>query len=97
MLESNPHELGHDDGNVSGNGSPDRSPSFGDIATYVGSGVNLPGGEEPIRDERACDNPPKWTFPFGTHSSVVEGTPVTSQVALKRSVAVDDVGTIIYP
>ena len=54
-------------------------------------------GNEPFVDERACDKTPKYTFPMGTHISVVEGTPETGQVALKRSVAVDDVGTINYP
>lgn len=57
----------------------------------------MPVGEEPIRDESACENPPKWTFPIGTYISVVKATPETGQDALKRSVAVDIVGTIIYP
>lgn len=57
----------------------------------------MPVGEESFLDERDCDNPPKWTFPFGTHSSVVKAQPETGQDALKRSVAVDIVGTIIYP
>ena len=75
----------------------DRSPSFGNIAAYAGRGVNLPVGKAQFFFERACDNPPKWTVPIGTHFSIVEGTPETGQDALKRSTAVDAVGTIIYP
>ena len=59
LLEANPHALTYADGNVSGKGSPDRSPSFGDIAAYAGSSANMPVGDEPVLDEGGCDKTPK--------------------------------------
>ena len=59
LLEVNPRVLTYADGNVSGKGFPDRSPSFGDIAAYAGSSAKMPVGDEPVLDERACDKTPK--------------------------------------
>ena len=54
-------------------------------------------GEEPFLDDTTYYDPPNCTFPFGTHVAVVEIDAETGEVALKRYVAVDDVGKVINP
>jgi carbon-monoxide dehydrogenase large subunit len=97
LLEANPNDLIFADGKISVKGSPDRAKSLGEIAAYASVGANLPAGEEPFLDETTYYDPPNCTFPFGTHICIVEVTPETGQVDLKRYVAVDDVGNIINP
>ena len=52
---------------------------------------------EPFLDDTAYFDPPNCTFPFGTHIAVVEVDSETGEVALRRYVAVDDVGSVINP
>ena len=97
LLEANPDDLIFADGKISVKGSPDKVKTLGEIAAYASVGANLPAGEEPFLDETTYYDPPNCTFPFGTHICIVEVTPETGQVELKRYVAVDDVGNIINP
>ena len=60
-------------------------------------GYDLPEGEEPFLDDTSYYDPPNCTFPFGAHVAIVEVDPETGEVALKRYVAVDDVGNVINP
>jgi carbon-monoxide dehydrogenase large subunit len=52
---------------------------------------------EPFLDNTAYYDPPNCTFPFGTHVCIVDIDPDTGAVAIKRYVAVDDVGRVINP
>ena len=78
-------------------GSPETGKTIQEIAAAAAVGYDLPPGEEPFLDDTSYYDPPNCTFPFGTHVAVVEVDPETGEVALKRYVAVDDVGRVINP
>ncbi|MGV3587223.1 MAG: xanthine dehydrogenase family protein molybdopterin-binding subunit, partial [Adhaeribacter sp.] len=52
---------------------------------------------EPGLDFSSFYDPANFTYPFGCHIAVVEVEKDTGKVALKRFIAVDDVGNIINP
>jgi carbon-monoxide dehydrogenase large subunit len=52
---------------------------------------------EPFLDDTAYYDPPDCTYPFGTHICIVEVDSETGNVAVKRYIAVDDVGKVINP
>lgn len=97
LLEANPDDMVFADGKIHVKGSPDKSKTFGEIALYASVGASMPNGEEPFLDETTYYDPPNCTFPFGTHICIVEVTPETGAIELKRYVGVDDVGNIINP
>jgi len=75
----------------------DASIAFGDIALTAYIPHDYPEGLEPGLEENAFYDPVNFTFPFGTHVSLVEVDPDTGQVELLKYVAVDDVGNVINP
>jgi carbon-monoxide dehydrogenase large subunit len=97
MLEANVADIEYEDGKAFVAGSPDRAKTIQEIALAAALGYDLPKGEEPFLDDTAYYDPPNCTFPFGTHVAIVEVDAETGEVALKRYVAVDDVGKTINP
>jgi carbon-monoxide dehydrogenase large subunit len=97
MLEAAEDDIVWEGGKASVKGSPDRFKTIQDIALQAHVGYDLPEGMEPVLDETTFYDPPNCTFPFGTHICVVEVDRETSQIELKRYVAVDDVGNVINP
>lgn len=74
-----------------------KAVSFGDIALTAYVPHDYPEDLEPGLEDNAFWDPKNFTFPFGTHISVVEVDPDTGKVKILRYVAVDDVGNIINP
>jgi carbon-monoxide dehydrogenase large subunit len=97
MLEASVDDIEFEAGKAYVTGSPDRAKTIQEIALAAALGYDLPAGEEPFLDDTAYYDPPNCTFPFGTHIAVVEVDRDTGEVALRRYVAVDDVGKTINP
>lgn len=75
----------------------DRSLSFGEVALTAYVPHVYPAGLEPGLDFSSFYDPANFTYPFGCHIAVVEVEKETGKVALKRFIAVDDVGNVINP
>ena len=75
----------------------DKSVSFGDVALTAYVPHVYPADLEPGLDFSSFYDPANFTYPFGCHIAVVEVDKETGRVALKRFIAVDDVGNIINP
>jgi len=97
MLEADPEDVTYEGGRVSIVGAPETGKTIQEIAAAAAVGYDLPEGEEPFLDDTSYYDPPNCTFPFGTHIAVVEVDAETGEVALRRYVAVDDVGRVINP
>ncbi len=97
MLEADAEDVVFEDGRAFVKGSPETGKTIQEIAGAAALGYDLPDGEEPFLDDTTYYDPPNCTFPFGTHVAVIEVDGETGEVALKRYVAVDDVGVVINP
>jgi aerobic carbon-monoxide dehydrogenase large subunit len=97
MLEADAEDVVFEDGKAFIKGSPATAKTIQEIAGAAAVGADLPEGMEPFLDDTAYFDPPNCTFPFGTHIAVVEVDGDTGEVALRRYIAVDDVGRVINP
>jgi carbon-monoxide dehydrogenase large subunit len=97
LLEASEEDVEFRDGRFFVRGSPDRAKTFGEVSLAAYIPHALPVEIEPGLDETAFYDPPNWVFPFGAHVAVVEVDPETGAVALRRYIAVDDVGNVINP
>ncbi len=78
-------------------GTPTSSMPIQAVAFEAFTAHNLPDGLEPNLTAQVTYDPPNFTFPFGTHVSVVEVDTETGAVSLLRYIAVDDCGNQINP
>ncbi len=97
LLEAAPEDIEFQDGRFSVRGVPDRAVEWGMVALQAYLAHNLPEGMEPGLEASGFYDPVNFTFPFGSHVSVVEVDPDTGQVKILRYVAVDDAGNVINP
>ncbi len=97
MLEASPEDIVWENGKAHVKGSPEQAKTLGEIALQASVAYDLPDGMEPYLDETTYYDPPNCTFPFGTHVCVVEIDRETGEIALRRYVAVDDVGNVVNP
>ncbi|MCB9077029.1 MAG: molybdopterin-dependent oxidoreductase [Anaerolineaceae bacterium] len=97
MLEAAPEDVTFEDGKVFVKGSPDKAKTIQEVALAAAVAYDLPPGTEPFLDDTTYYDPPNCTYPFGTHICVVEIDKDTGHVAIKRYLAVDDVGKKINP
>ncbi|MEM7575006.1 MAG: xanthine dehydrogenase family protein molybdopterin-binding subunit [Bacteroidota bacterium] len=95
-LEAQVDDLEYAEGKWTVKGT-DRSIAFGDVSLTAYVPHDYPEGLEPGLDFSSFYDPANFTYPFGCHIAVVEIDPETGKVALKRFVAVDDVGNVINP
>jgi aerobic carbon-monoxide dehydrogenase large subunit len=97
LLEASEDDLEFAEGTFSVRGSPDASKTIQDIALAVFAAHDYPEDLEPSLDSEATVDPENFSFPHGTHLCAVEVDTETGAVALRRYVAVDDVGKVINP
>ena len=95
-LEAAEDDLDFSDGNFTVKGT-DKSISFGEVALTAYIPHDYPEGVEPGLEENGFYDPANFTFPFGSHISVVEIDPDTGEVELLKYLCVDDVGNVINP
>jgi carbon-monoxide dehydrogenase large subunit len=74
-----------------------NSVSLGQIAAASYRAMTLPPDTEPGLVATRFWEPSNFTFPFGAHICVTEIDRETGAIALKRYLAVDDIGNIINP
>ena len=96
LLEAAEEDLDYTGGKFTVKGT-DRSVGFGDISLTAYIPHNFPEDLEPGLESNAFYDPKNFTYPFGTHISLVEIDPDTGRVKILRYVAVDDVGNVINP
>jgi carbon-monoxide dehydrogenase large subunit len=78
-------------------GAPDRSLSWGELATAAEDPARLPAGMEPGLAAQGLFREPGSTFPFGAHVAVAEVDLQTGEARLIRYVSVDDCGRVLNP
>ncbi|MEP7347496.1 MAG: molybdopterin cofactor-binding domain-containing protein, partial [Gemmatimonadaceae bacterium] len=97
LLEAAPDDVEFENGQFYVKGSPDRTKAWGEICLAAYLAHSIPPGIEPGLEATTFFDPPNFVYPFGTHIAVVEVNAETGEVALKRYIAVDDVGNVINP
>src|SRR3954451_11243062 len=97
MLECSPDDLEFTGGAFRVRGTPDASKTIADAAFAVFAAHDLPDGVEATLDADATFDPETFSFPHGTHLCAVEVDTQTGHVAIRKCVAVDDVGKVINP
>lgn len=95
-LEASEDDLEYADGKWTVKGT-DKSIAFGDVSLTAYVPHDYPAGLEPGMDFSSFYDPANFTYPFGCHIAIVEVDKETGKVALKRFIAVDDVGNVINP
>lgn len=95
-LEASVDDLDYADGKWTVKGT-DKSIAFGDVSLTAYVPHDYPADLEPGLDFNAFYDPANFTYPFGCHVAIVEVDKETGKVALKRFIAVDDVGNVINP
>jgi carbon-monoxide dehydrogenase large subunit len=97
MLECDVNDLEWGDGQFRVRGVPEGGKSLADCALAVFAAHDLPDGMEPNLDADAVYDPVNFSFPHGTHLCAVEVDTETGRVAIRKYVAVDDVGRVVNP
>jgi carbon-monoxide dehydrogenase large subunit len=96
LLEAAEADIGFADGTFAVVGT-DVSVSFADVAAAAHDPARLPPGMEPGLTERGRFQSNRANYPSGCHVCEVEVDPDTGTIAMKRYVAVSDVGVMINP
>jgi carbon-monoxide dehydrogenase large subunit len=97
QLEIAPEDLEFREGTFRARGTPERAMPLAAVAFEAFTAHNLPDGLEPNLEASAHFDPPNFTFPFGTHVSVVEVDTETGAAVLRSYAAVDDCGHQVNP
>ncbi len=97
ILQEDPKKLVFREKKIVSKTSPKKSLAFGEAVSAAYVAKTLPPGMEPGLEATTFFEPPNFTFPFGTHISVVEVDRETGDVRLLKYVAVDDCGNVINP
>ncbi len=97
MLEANEEDVVYEDGRCFVKGAPDQAKSLSDIALAAYLAHNYPADLEPGLEATSFYDPSNFTWPFGTHISMVEIEADTGKVKVLKYLAVDDCGRVINP
>jgi len=97
LFNVTPEQIVYRDGEFAVKGKLRQSKKLLEVAQAIFTAKSLPPGLEPGLEATTFFEPQNFTFPFGTHVCVVEVSPQTGDIQLKRYVAVDDCGNVINP
>jgi carbon-monoxide dehydrogenase large subunit len=97
LLEANEDDVVYENGKAFVRGAPDQAKSFADITLAAYLAHNLPADMEPGLEATSFYDPSNFTWPFGTHVSIVEVDRDTGMVKILKYLAVDDCGRVINP
>ncbi len=96
LLEASVDDLEFSGGRFGVKGT-DQGLAMAEIALATFAAHNLPDGVEASLDSDATFDPVSFSYPHGTHLCAVEIDTETGAVAMRKYVAVDDIGTIVNP
>ncbi|HEU4902362.1 MAG TPA: xanthine dehydrogenase family protein molybdopterin-binding subunit, partial [Flavisolibacter sp.] len=95
-LEANADDMEFSGGKFTVKGT-NKSVAFADVALTAYVPHVYPKDLEPGLDFSSFYDPTNFTYPFGCHIAIVEVDKEIGTIALKRFIAVDDVGNVINP
>jgi carbon-monoxide dehydrogenase large subunit len=97
LLEAAPEDMRFEGGAAHVAGSPDRSVTWGQIATSAYQPHSLPEGVDGGLESSTVFSPGNATWPFGAHLALVEVDADTGDVDILGYWAMDDCGNVINP
>lgn len=97
LLEANAADIDYVDGKFNVKGSPDRSKTFGEVVLMSYLAHQFPDDLEPGFEAQTFFDPINFTFPSGTHFTVVEVDAETGQVTPLQFYCMDDCGNVLNP
>jgi carbon-monoxide dehydrogenase large subunit len=97
LLEADVRDIVWVGGNFVVHGAPARGLTFAAVAAAAHDEARLPAGMTPGLEARAEFALPGPVFPSGACAAVVEVSPETGGVKVRRLAAVDDAGRVINP
>ena len=98
LLQLDPQRVMLENARFGDVGDPARSIALAEVAAHAFAGPrDLPEGMEPCLEATALFEPTNFSTCFGTHVCVAEVDPETGMVAIRRYLAIDDVGRAVNP
>ncbi|MBT95272.1 MAG: carbon monoxide dehydrogenase [Acidimicrobiaceae bacterium] len=97
-LEANPEDIEVTDGNLFVKGTPSKSLSWAEVATFSFQRLELPEDMDPgSLDTTILQEVPNFSFPSGAYACVIEIDKQTGDARIRDMYLVDDCGTVINP
>jgi aerobic carbon-monoxide dehydrogenase large subunit len=96
LLEADESDLEFSSGRFGVRGT-EKGVTIQEVAFATFLSHNLPDGVEPSLDSEYTFDPENFSYPHGTHLAAIEVDTETGRVAVRKYVAVDDVGSVVNP
>ena len=97
-LEANPEDIEVSDGNLFVKGTPSKSLTWAEVATFSYQRLELPEDMDPgSLDTTILQEVPNFSFPSGAYACVIEIDRQTGDARIRDMYLVDDCGTVINP
>ena len=97
-LEANPEDIEVADGNLFVKGTPSKSLTWAEVATFSFQRLELPEDMDPgSLDTTILQEVPNFSFPSGAYACVIEIDRQTGDARIRDMYLVDDCGTVINP
>ena len=97
-LEANPEDIEVSDGNLFVKGTPSKSLTWAEVATFSYQRLELPEDMDPgSLDTTILQEVPNFSFPPGAYACVIEIDRQTGDARIRDMYLVDDCGTVINP
>jgi len=98
LLEAAPEDIEVVNGKVGVKGAPDRAITIGQVARVAHLETNrLPTDVEPGLESTRFYDPIRGTFAAGSQAAIVEVSPDTGVVTIRKYACVEDTGRVINP